>query len=147
MSLLRFHHKLLTALWRMYRLPSLSRPVQVRLSCRRLQAVRKLSLLRLLCRTRYMGTVRRFLRHLFLPYLRCFPHQQSRCTRHQTMLSAYSTSQRLCRKVHIQMDKPLPLCNRNLRHFPDLKQRLHSVSHNIYNLHKCLLHRLHSCTL
>ena len=147
MSLLRFHHKLLTALWRMYRLPSLSRPVQVRLSCRRLQAVRKLSLLRLLCRTRYMGTVRRFLRHLFLPYLRCFPHQQSRCTRHQTMLSAYSTSQRLCRKDHNQMDRPLPLCNHNLLHFPDLKRHPHNVSHNICNLHKFPLRKSHSYTL
>ena len=63
------------------------------------------------------------------------------------MLSAYSTSQRLCRKDHNQMDRPLPLCNHNLLHFPDLKRHPHNVSHNICNLHKFPLRKSHSYIL
>ena len=94
-----------------------------------------------------METVRRSLRHLFLPYLRCFPHQRSPYIHHLTSLSAYSTSQRLCRKDHNRMDRPLPLCSHNLLHFPDLKRHPHNVSHNICNLHKFPLRKSHNCIL
>ena len=84
---------------------------------------------------------------LYRPFFRYSLRLPLRLPDRRLTLSPLRLLQRLCRKDHNQMDRPLPLCNHNLLHFPDLKRHPHNVSHNICNLHKFPLRKSHSYIL